>query len=112
MAGGECANQCDEGADDCGVPNGTACTDDGNACTFDECSGGVCTHPDNDGAVCDDGVFCNGTDTCSAGSCTVHDGDPCVGPDGDSDCAESCDEGDDSCTLPDPAGSACGWTVP
>jgi len=26
-------------------PDGTACTDDGDACTFDQCKSGSCTHP-------------------------------------------------------------------
>ncbi|MBX3024444.1 hypothetical protein KF840_05990 [bacterium] len=60
-----------------------------------------------DGTNCDDGAFCNGSDTCSAGNCDVHAGDPCPGPDGDTNCAESCDETADNCTAPDPAGSLC-----
>jgi Low-density lipoprotein receptor domain class A len=47
---------------------------------------------DDDGAVCDDGVFCNGADTCLEGLCSEHGGDPCdddgVACNGD----ESCDE--------------------
>ena len=30
LGGPECANVCDDGADTCDVPAGTACTDDGN----------------------------------------------------------------------------------
>src|SRR5262249_35626825 len=72
------------------------------------CSGqpSVC-RPAVDGTSCSDGLFCNGADLCRAGSCTVHAGSPCPGPDGDGDCAESCDEATDSCTAPDPDGSAC-----
>jgi hypothetical protein len=37
----------------------------------------------------------------------VHAGSPCPGPDGDGDCAESCDEAADACTAADPDDSAC-----
>jgi cysteine-rich repeat protein len=101
------------------VDPGEQC-DDGNrapgdgcsaACTVESCrtcSGepSVCT-PRADGTSCSDGVFCNGADQCRAGSCTVHAGSPCPGPDGDGDCAESCDEAADDCTAADPDGSAC-----
>jgi hypothetical protein len=60
-----------------------------------------------DGTGCDDGTFCNGADSCAAGDCATHAGDPCSGPDGDTNCAESCDETTDSCTAPDPAGGIC-----
>jgi len=89
------------------------CTPTGNPCTVavcvdDDLGGSHCmTHPVT-GVSCDDGVFCNGTDTCdSTGSCSVHKGDPCPGADGDGNCAESCNEAGNSCTGPDPAGSAC-----
>jgi YVTN family beta-propeller protein len=103
----ECADVCNEGADNCFEPSGTACTADGNVCTDDECNGaGACAHPDNTDS-CDDGLFCNGADTCGGGSCSTHAGDPCPGPDGDGNCAESCDEAGDACTLPDPNGGSC-----
>src|SRR5262249_37199024 len=66
----------------------------------------TCAHA-NDGAPCDDGVFCNGADTCAGGKCSVHAGNPCPGPDGDSNCKESCDERTHSCTANDPNGSFC-----
>jgi len=47
----------------------------------------------NDGAVCDDGLYCNGADSCGAGTCSVHAGDPCVAP-------AYCDETDDQCVDP------------
>jgi hypothetical protein len=60
------------------------------------------------GTGCSDGLFCNGADTCDAsGVCANHPGDPCPGADGDGNCSESCDEATDSCTAPDPNGSAC-----
>lgn len=67
----------------------------------------TCTANDPTGSVCNDGLYCNGADTCSAGSCSIHDGDPCPGPDGDIDCAESCDETNDDCTANDPDGCFC-----
>jgi YVTN family beta-propeller protein len=107
VGGPECADACNEAVDNCFDPSGTACTADGNVCTDDECNGaGACAHPNNTDP-CDDGLFCNGADTCSGGSCLTHAGDPCPGPDGDGDCAESCDEAGDACTLPDPNGGSC-----
>src|SRR5262249_32728515 len=67
---------------------------------------GNCAHTANS-AACDDGIFCNGTDTCAGGTCSIHAGNPCPGPDGDSDCSESCSESHDNCTANDPDGSAC-----
>jgi len=101
------------------VDPGEQC-DDGNRVSGDGCSASctvepcrtcsgqpsVC-RPAADGTSCSDGVFCNGADQCSAGSCTVHAGSPCPGPDGDGDCAESCDEAAGACTAADPDGSAC-----
>lgn len=37
----------------------------------------------------------------------IHDGDPCDGPDGDADCAETCNETTRCCDAYDPNGSAC-----
>jgi hypothetical protein len=134
---GDCAESCDESADTCiaADPNGSACSD-GLFCNgADTCSGGNCTAhagspcpgPDGDGnctescdesadactmadpngSACSDGLFCNGADTCNAGSCAAHAGNPCPRPDGDGNCAESCDEAGDACTQADPNGSAC-----
>src|SRR3989454_1037081 len=68
----ECNNgPCDENTH-CATPAATACTDDGNLCTADQCDGlGACTHPAN--VTCDDGLFCNGTETCDAatGQCVA-----------------------------------------
>ena len=56
-----CANTCNETAQDCLTPAGTACTDDVNACTTDECDGGgACDHTP---IVCDDSDACT-DDTC------------------------------------------------
>jgi hypothetical protein len=79
------------------ISAGFPCNDDDNDCTDDVCDGaGACTHPNNE-APCNDRLFCNGTDTCSGGSCDVHAGNPCAdGP----ECANSCNEDVDSCSLP------------
>ena len=82
--------------------------DDGNECTQDSCAASVCNNqPVADGTPCvDDSVFCNGAEICQGGVCS-HPGDPCPGPDGDGDCAESCDEDSDTCLAADPEGAAC-----
>ncbi len=99
--GPECADTCNEAADNCFDPAGTGCTSDGNVCTNDQCNGtGACAHPNN-AAPCDDGLFCNGADTCSGGACT-HAGDPCTGG---PECAVTCNEAADNCF--DPSGTAC-----
>ena len=99
-------------AGSCGTHVGNPCSIDtgNNDCTescreaFDDCQG---NNPS--GTVCTDGQFCNGTDTCNgSGSCATHSGNPCINVgDGDGNCSEACDEGSDSCTGPDPVGSAC-----
>lgn len=61
---------------------------DGNPCTNDVCTGGVCSHPDNS-LPCDDGLFCTTNDVCSGGTC--------VG--GPSGCAQFCDEATDQCVA-------------
>jgi len=134
---GNCAESCNEATDGCTAPDpdGSACSD-GLFCTgADTCTGGTCgghtgdpcagpdgdadcaescdetadacTGPDADGAACSDGVFCNGTESCSAGTCTGSTGDPCAGPDGDENCAESCNEDHDHCSGADPDGTLC-----
>jgi cysteine-rich repeat protein len=101
--GAECNNVCNEAAKGCAAVAGTPCTDDGNACTSDQCDGtGSCTHPNDDFAPCDDGVFCNGPDECFDGSCVFHDGDPCAF----NTCAPTCDEMAGACD-PVPMGTPC-----
>lgn len=117
-AGGpECANECDEEAQDCFDSLGTACTDDGNECTLDQCNGaGACVHPAQpDETPCDDANACTSGDQCIGGVCV---GTP--GTCGDSTlqpgCGEQCDDGaangtpDSCCTATcqfRPAGSTC-----
>ena len=89
-------------ADDDDLP-----ADDGVACSGEVCTAGVASHPALVGDACDDGLFCTANDTCNADAACVGVGDPCPGPDGDSNCAEQCDEGSDTCTAFDPNGAAC-----
>jgi len=87
--GTECANACNETADNCFDTASTPCTADGNVCTDDVCNGaGACGV--NNTAACDDGLYCNGTDTCSGGSCG-HSGDPCT--------SGVCNETSDQCVA-------------
>lgn len=78
------------------VPAGSACTDDGEECTVDQCDGsGVCAHsPLADGTACaDDGLFCTGAEKCEAGRCQSA-GNPCAGG---GECADSCNESTNTC---------------
>lgn len=81
--------------------NDSDCTESCNEATDN------CTAPDPNGSFCSDGLFCSGTETCTNGVCTNNTGDPCNGPDGDANCAESCDDTSDTCTANDPNGSSC-----
>lgn len=90
---------------------GTECGDTIRGdCRSAACDGsGLCDQGftnDPNGTPCDDDLFCNGVDTCEFGTC-VSSGEPCAGPDGDGDCAESCDEDANDCFLPDVDGSVC-----
>ena len=133
----DCSESCDEVPDTCTAndSDGSAC-DDGLFCNgADTCSSGACLQHagspcagadgdfncmescsedadacasnDSDGSPCNDGIFCNGADTCLSGACTQHAGVPCAGPDGDGNCAETCNEAVDACTAPDSNGSPC-----
>lgn len=97
---------------------GGPCTDDGNPCTGDTCSGGSCTHPAlANGSACDDGLFCTTGETCNAGACT---GNPTNCDDGLVCSLDSCNEATDACDNIDinsipcttnadcPSGSDCG----
>lgn len=101
---------CNEALDECEATDVSAQVCPGTSCTTETCNAATSTCdsvPLPDGTECGDGLFCNGDDTCVAGACVGHTGDPCAGPDGDLDCAESCDEAADACTAFDPAGSVC-----
>lgn len=56
LYGGECANECDEDFDTCDLPEGTLCTNDGDACTDDFCEAGECVHESRE---CDAGLMCD-----------------------------------------------------
>ncbi len=108
---GDCSEICNETQDDCSAndPNGSAC-DDASECTEDDvCNGaGSCVGTDlPQDTTCDlDELYCtddrcNGSGTCIAGD------DPCPGPDGDSNCVESCNEALGDCSAYDPVESPC-----
>ena len=82
-------------------PSGTACTDDNNVCTDDQCDiVGVCQHPANSSA-CEDGQFCTVSDVCSDGVCQP--GTPRDCGQGSACSTSSCDEANDTCvTVADP----------
>jgi len=86
------------------VDPGEQC-DDGNNRNGDCCSSFCEVLPA--GNACDDGKFCTSEDRCGDGGVCSGSKDPCRGSDGDGDCAESCDEGNDSCSGRDPDASVC-----
>jgi len=94
--GGECADQCNEGAGNCNVAAQTPCTDDGNPCTDNACDGSGACAATNNAASCTDGLFCDGADTCSGGTCSSHAGDPCTGG---AECANQCNEDAGNCDV-------------
>ncbi|MBW2455459.1 MAG: FG-GAP repeat protein, partial [Deltaproteobacteria bacterium] len=101
---------CTNGA--CGTSTGDPCAANVgnlNADCSESCNenADACTANDPDGSQCDDALFCNGTDLCLGGVCLTHAGDPCQGPDNDTDCTETCDDGGDDCEGDDPNGSPC-----
>lgn len=100
----DCSETCDEDEDTCTAPDapGTSCGDT-ELCN----DAGVCVGCLDD-ADCDDGAYCNGVETCGAEGVCTPGAAPCPGADGDSNCAESCDENLDTCSANDPYGSACG----
>ena len=69
--GAACNANCNESSDTCFTPAGGGCTDDGNACTADQCDGsGTCSHT---AISCDDGNPCT-TDSCNPGTGCQHEG--------------------------------------
>jgi hypothetical protein len=110
LGGPECADACNETANNCLDLAGTPCTTDPNPCTDDECDGaGTCGHPNNAGP-CDDGDACTDPDTCSGGTC----GGPAITTctDGDGCCPAGCDSvNDDDCAAPIPTMSRLGWLL-
>ena len=125
---GQCNNTCDEVANSCFAPSGSACDLDGDPCTADQCNGsGNCTFvsgancddgnpcttdtctggggcqntPVANGTSCNDGLFCTANDTCQSAVCTGS-GNPCSSG---GICKNVCVEQTNSCTAP--AGSPC-----
>ena len=119
-------------------PDGTPCTDEGNECTFDECSAGECTHPpvpsetacgDPSDSQCDHPDTCDGNGSCLVNfesfesPCGEASSDQCDNPDicdGDGACDNNhvasgtpCDD-TDVCTGPDvcETGSCVGPFIP
>jgi hypothetical protein len=75
LCGDPSTSECDnadvcDGAGSCDAnnqPDGLACSDDGNDCTEDECSSGICVHPfSTAGSACGDAgdSDCDNPDTC------------------------------------------------
>jgi MYXO-CTERM domain-containing protein len=93
-AGDPCAGiNCNEGPDTCANCTGASDCEDGESCTIDTCSNGVCNRATAaDGAQCDtDATFCNGVGSCTGGVCGGNEA-PC-------DPATSmCDETNDACS--------------
>jgi len=87
------------------VGQGNVCSD-GNDCTENDqcdqvgnCDGGAVPP----GQACDDGLFCTLSSVCNGSGVCVGSGDPCAGG---GECAGACDEGSDSCYVPN--GTPCG----
>jgi len=78
------------------VNNTNPCASDGNACTTDVCSGGICTHP---AVSCDDGNVCT-TDSCnpSTGACSHTNNTSQCASDGNACTTDVCSGG--VCTHP------------
>ena len=73
--------------------------DDGNMCTDDTCTTGVCTVT-NSTSTCDDGDECTESDVCTVGTCAGTAVDGCCAFD------VNCDDGDD-CTSDTCISNAC-----
>ncbi len=96
----EVGEDCNEDADRCEVPcvPDADCAD-GDPCTADYCTDGICRHdeilacpplpPCGTNAECDDGEFCNGVEDCDTDDRCQSGNDPC--PD------QLCRESDDTC---------------
>jgi len=113
-APGQVATECDDpdacdGAGLCEVnykPDGTACSDDGIQCTFDQCGTGLCTHPPRPlNTPCGDPIDheCDGPDICDGASLCIPNNKPFGTVCGDQtvtecDLADRCD-GNGSCDI-------------
>src|SRR5438094_883473 len=87
------------------VADGTSCTDEGNVCTADVCSTGVCTHPAGhagtvcraSAGVCDPAETCTGISTTCPVDAKSAAGTDCRAAAGVCDMAETCDGSSDAC---------------
>ncbi len=99
------AEQCNLKDDDCDgqtdEPTAGMC-DDGQTCTYDNCTGGECQHPPKTGP-CDDGSACTSGDKCTEGLCA---GTPVVCDDGNPCTNDGCDLAK-GCTTSVSDGGAC-----
>jgi hypothetical protein len=100
-------------------PDGTPCTDDGNACTDDICDTGLCDHPYwPEGHSCGDGsdTDCTDPDTCDGAGTCLDNHEPPDTPCGDPsdtpcDNPDTCD-GDGTCLVNyEPNGTDCDDTL-
>lgn len=75
---------CNEALDRCAsnpLPDATECDEDGNQCTDDECSAGICVHPAvPDSTICDDSDACTVGDSCFMGGCVSGEQIECPSP--------------------------------
>ena len=69
----------------------------------------ACSAFDAEGIACNDGLFCTATDRCDGRGVCQGWSDPCAtfAGDGDSNCAESCNEEADACNAADRDGAPC-----
>src|SRR5439155_1339941 len=87
------------------VADGTSCTDEGNVCTADVCSAGVCAHPAGhagtvcraSAGLCDPVETCTGTSTTCPADAKRPEGTECRAAAGVCDVAETCDGSSDAC---------------
>ncbi len=85
-----------------------ASCDDGNACTTDACTGGVCTHTAvANGTTCNDGNACDLNDTCQTGGCTAGSTVTCTAPDA-CHTAGTCSPATGTCSAPTLNAGFCG----
>ncbi len=100
----ECANQCNEELNTCYAAAGTACQDDGNPCTDNQCNeAGSCVAVPNQ-SDCNDGDLCTVGDLCSGGECKSGSAKDC---EDNRECTtHSCDAETGNC-LTDSSGCEC-----
>ncbi|MBI5490363.1 MAG: hypothetical protein HY905_23705 [Deltaproteobacteria bacterium] len=104
-------NDCDRLIDtadpDCAMCGSATDCNDGNPCTTDACTGGICVNnPAPGGSSCDDGQFCTTGDVCTGGACGGSARDCSTAADACN--AGLCNETADACQpSPLPTGTVC-----